>query len=125
MVENFIAGIQYISTIVAAGENGRLDALLDALEKALPDFKQQGVDADITSSTPLGVTIDVYVNVAALPRKFSPPPITRQTADAYGHLIQIVRESGYTDIKEIRDGRTGLGDPNESPLFEVVHVNTH
>ncbi|MBI2655026.1 hypothetical protein HYX06_01225 [Candidatus Woesearchaeota archaeon] len=122
MAEKFIAGIQYITTIVAAGENGRLDAL----EKALPGFEQLGVDADIRSSTPLSVTLEVYVNLASRSRRFSPPPITKQTAEAYHSLIQTVRECGYDNIEEIRDGRTGLGEiSDETPLFEVVDSNNH
>ena len=115
MVEIFVEGIQYISTIVAKNSK------LAALEKALTDFKQRGIDASIERSTPQIVTVDVYVNVAALPRRFSPPPITRQTAEAYRSLIQTIRECGYDNIEEIRDGRAGLEKiSNETPLFEVV-----
>lgn len=122
MEEIFMGGIQYTNTIIAAGNNGRLVAL----EQALPDFKQHGVDASIESSTPSVVTIDVYVSVAKRPKRFSPPPITRQTAEAYRNLIQNIRECGYAHIGEIRDGRTGLGEiSDETPIFEVVDINNH
>ena len=98
----------------------REEGNLNALEDALPGFKQYGVDANIKNSTASDVTLEVYVSVAARPRRFSPPPITRQTADAYNLLIQKVIESGYAEIKELRDGRTGLGNPNGCPLFEVI-----
>ena len=113
-------GIMYCATIVGSSSG---DGKLNALEQALLDFKQHGVDADIKSSTPNVVTLEVYVRVAELPKRFSPPPITKQTADAYERLIQKIMECGYTEIEELRDYRTGLGDSSEEiPLFEIVEA---
>ena len=58
-----------------------------------------------------------------MPRRFSAPPITRKTAEAYDNLKQKVREFNYTEIEEIRDGRTGLA--GVTPLFEIIGITAH
>lgn len=121
MVEKFIAGMQYCATIVvSASGKGKLNAL----EQALPEFEKHGVSADIKNSSLSSVTLDVYVALAAIPKKLKPPLITRQTAEAYESLIQKIREFGYTDIEETRDLRTGLGN-SKTPLFEIIETESN
>jgi len=123
MTEMFIEGMQYCATIIGVA-SGKFKP--EVLEQYLPGFKQHGVDASVhpyrclnNILTPSSVvTIDVYIDVVGRPKRFSPPPITRQTADAYRELIEKIKECGYAGIFEHRDGRTGL--PKEAPLFEVV-----
>lgn len=112
-----MAGMQYICTIVVGGDYSRVVAL----EKALLDFKTRGIDASLEDAFASNVSIDVYADLARVPQRFSPPPITRKTADAYRDLIQKLGELGYANIEEIRDGRTGLPEiSDDAPLFEVV-----
>ena len=123
MVETFVAGIQYLGTIItSAGSESRLDSL----ENALAHFKPKGVHASLETAFASNVSIDVYVDIAGPNKRFRPPLVTRETAQAYNDLIQTLGDCGYSEQEVFRDfSRTGIREPNENSLFEIFEVTSH
>ena len=131
MAEQFMGGIQYLCTIIANISRENNENRLNSLNKALASFKTKGVHASLeyvlhTNLSYFDVVLDVYVDVAGQNRKFMPPLVTRDTAQAYYDLIQILKNCGYDDPKVFRDSaRTGITEPNEIPLFEITDTTSH
>ena len=118
MTEKFIAGIQYLGTIVASSSG---EGRLDSLERELLRFKPKGVHASLENEFASNVSIDVYVNVAGTNKRFRPPLVTEEIGKAFNDLVQTLRNCGYADPEVVRDpDRTGIREPNENPLFEVI-----
>ena len=118
MKELFVAGIQYLGTIVTSADG---QSRLDSLEKALAYFEPKGVYASLETAFASNVSIDVYVDVAGRNERFRPPLVNRDTAQAYNEFIRALAICGYSQMELIRDPcRTGLKEPNENPLFEIA-----